>query len=410
MSPEEPPADPSKKTSPLQSSGLSSGQIPEQLGQGSGQSSGQNWGQAIGQGSLQSPMQSSLHSSGESSVQVPRQNPHVPPMILQWVGYGPQGYEEMTLGTVAEIVENIRKHQYPVNWINVEACTDLHVLEQFRLAFNLHELAVEDCATQHQRAKVDDYENHLFIVTRMPMMQRSGETEQLGIFLGANYVISFQDDIVGDCLDSVRDRIRRGFGRIRQRGPDYLVYGIIDAVVDAYFPVLEDLGERINTLEDEIIDSIRKDTSAEIHRLKREVLSMRRAVWPLRDAINTLCRDSHPFLSDETRVYLRDCYDHLARIIDLVEMYRELVIDMMDIHLSMVNNRMNEIIKVLTVITTIFIPPTFIAGVYGMNFDTKVSPFNMPELEWYWGYFFALSLMAVTSLAILALLRSRKWL
>jgi magnesium transporter len=327
--------------------------------------------------------------------------------LIEWTGYGPDGYEELTLNSVAAAKEKLAK--YPVNWINVEACKDPLIFDQFRVAFNLHELAVEDCTTVHQRSKVEDYRSHLFIVTRMPLHMDSGETEQLGMFLGDRFVLCFQDEEGGDCLDTVRERIRKGYGDIRNHGSDYLCYAIIDAVVDAYFPVLNKLSERIDSLEDVILESDRKDISAEIHKMKREVLSLRRAVWPLRDAINTLVRDSHPFLSDTTRIYLRDCYDHIARIIDLVEMYRELTIDMMDIHLSMVNNRMNEIIKVLTVITTIFIPPTFIAGVYGMNFNPEVSKFNMPELNWFFGYFFALALMIFTSIAILALLRSKKW-
>ena len=327
--------------------------------------------------------------------------------LISWVGYGPDGYEEQALHSVAEVKEKLAK--FPVNWINVEACTDPQIFDQFRIAFNLHELAVEDCTTVHQRSKVEDYRSHLFIVTRMPLNVESGETEQLGMFLGQGFVLCFQDEEGGDCLDTVRDRIRRGYGNIRTYGSDYLCYAIIDAVVDAYFPVLNNLSERIDNLEDVILESDRKDISAEIHKMKREVLTLRRAVWPLRDAINTLVRDSHPFLSDTTRIYLRDCYDHIARIIDLVEMYRELTIDMMDIHLSMVNNRMNEIIKVLTVITTIFIPPTFIAGVYGMNFNPEVSRFNMPELNWFYGYFFALALMIFTVIAILAFLRVKKW-
>lgn len=327
--------------------------------------------------------------------------------LIAWVGYGPDGYEELSLNTVAEAKEKLAR--YPVNWINVEACKDPQIFDQFRIAFNLHELAVEDCTTVHQRSKVEDYKTHLFIVTRMPLNVETGHTEQLGMFLGERFVLCFQDEEGGDCLDTVRDRIRRGYGAIRTQGSDYLCYAIIDAVVDAYFPVLNNLSERIDGLEDAILESDRKDISAEIHKLKREVLTLRRAVWPLRDAINTLVRDSHPFLSDTTRIYLRDCYDHIARIIDLVEMYRELTIDMMDIHLSMVNNRMNEIIKVLTVVTTIFIPPTFIAGVYGMNFNSEVSPFNMPELNWYYGYLGALALMVFTSIAILAFLKGKKW-
>ncbi|MBX9687939.1 MAG: magnesium/cobalt transporter CorA, partial [Candidatus Obscuribacterales bacterium] len=271
--------------------------------------------------------------------------------------------------------------------------------------------ALEDASKFHQRSKVDDYKHHLFIVLRVPTGQPdSFDTEQLALFLGKDYLISFQEKEGGDCLDLVRERIRKAQHVIRNLGTDYLAYAIIDAGIDAYFPMLERLGERIESLDEMIITEANADTPHRIHELKLQVLALRRSVWPMRDTINTLCRDISPYLSEGIRIYMRDCYDHLSRIIDLIEMYRELSTDFLNIYLSSVNNRMNEIIKVLTIITSLFIPPTFIAGVYGMNFNPAKSPFNMPELEWYYGYPIALLAMLITSLAILYYMKRKGWL
>lgn len=359
---------------------------------------------------------SKFFSLGEASKEVDDLLDLVAPkkdvsLKIQYMGYGPDSFEESKVESILTLSKKLVSH--PVNWINVDS-TEIQSCQQLADLFGIHELALEDAMKFHQRSKVDTYKDHLFIVLRIPTdFNESCDTEQVALFLGKNYVISFQEKEGGDCLEVVRERIRKGHATVRQRAADHLAYLIIDAGVDAYFPMMERMGDRIETLEDAIVTPEQEmpanQATARIHELKLEVLAVRRSVWPMRDTINLLCRDSNPFINDGTRVYLRDCYDHLSRIIDLVEMYRELATDLLNIYLSAVNNRMNEIIKVLTIITSLFIPPTFIAGIYGMNFNPEKSPFNMPELNWYFGYPLSLLLMVITSGAILVFLRKKGW-
>ncbi len=335
-------------------------------------------------------------------------DPEAARSVIQLMAYGPDGFIEQELSGPAEAKTALGK--WPNLWINVDGLANTEVVSQFGSMFGLHELALEDVLSVQQRSKVEQYGDQLFIVTRMASLENGHpETEQLSLFLGKDFVLTFQERPGGDCLNPVRDRIRRGWGQIRQTGADYLVYALIDAVVDGYFPVLEDLGDRLDNLEDEILDRAGKRTPASVHDIKRGILIVRRAIWPLRDAINVLCRDANPLIGEQARIYMRDCYDHALRLMDLVETYREIGSDLMDLYLTSVSNRMNEVMKVLTIITTLFIPPTFIAGVYGMNFNPAKSPLNMPELEWYFGYPFALTLMAAVVIALTFYLRSRGW-
>jgi magnesium transporter len=236
------------------------------------------------------------------------------------------------------------------------------------------------------------------------------ESEQLSIFLGRDFVLTFQDSLPGDCLDPVRNRIRHSLGRIRQLGPDHLVYALLDAVVDCHFPVLETYGEQLDSLEDRILEAAGTRSVAQIHAIKRDLLTLRRALWPLRDALHSLLRDEIPLITDDTRVYLRDCYDHALRLIEMIETYRELCADLIDLHLSSVNNRMSEVMKVLTVFTAVFVPLTFIVGVYGMNFETSASPWNMPELLWPFGYPLIWGIMIAVALALLVFFYRKGWL
>lgn len=324
-----------------------------------------------------------------------------PPLKMQFMAYGPNDLEETTINSAILLSKRLANH--PVNWINIESTT-LQAVQPLAELFNLHELALEDALKSHQRSKIDNYPDHLFIVLRVPTGKGSScDTEQLSLFLGKNYLISFQEKTGGDCLESVRDRLRKSLGTIRSMGADHLAYAIIDAGVDAYFPILEHLGEHIEKLEESIVGNTSEHTPAQIHELKLQVLAVRRSVWPMRDTINTLCRDLSPYINEGTRVYFRDCYDHISRIIDLVEMFRELSTDLLNIYLSSVNNRMNEIIKVLTIMTSLFIPPTLIAGIYGMNFK------NIPELNIPCGYQLCLFFMFISSMAMLFYLRHRKW-
>ncbi len=333
-------------------------------------------------------------------------DPEAAPTTIHILAYDPHSYTEKRIETVEEINDYLGK--WPVIWINVDGLGDAEVLQRIGQIFDIHRLALEDVANVHQRSKVEPFDNQIYIVTRGVEMEEKLETEQISLILGRNYVITFQER-AGDCFDPIRERIRNKEGRIRKAGADYLTYVLLDINLDHYFPILEKLGERLEDLEDEVLARPDKTTIARIHAIKRELIALRRSVWPQREAINTLIRDPSPLILDETRIYLRDCYDHAIQIIDLVESYREVGSDLIDIYLSSASNRMNEIMKVLTMISTLFIPLTFIVGVYGMNFNTSKSPWNMPELEWAWGYPACLALMAAITIGMMFYFQRRGW-
>ncbi len=335
-------------------------------------------------------------------------DPEAPRPVMTVLAYGPQEFVEQQVTDPQQIREFLGK--WPVVWINVEGVGDAGLIGQLGELFGLHRLALEDVLHTHQRPKVEQYDDHLFIVARMVQLGERLGTEQLSLFLGKNFVLTLQDGAPGDCLDNIRERIRKKGGRIRDAGLDYLAYALLDAVVDAYFPILEYYGERLEEMEDEIATKPAVDSTARIHAIKRNLLTLRRAVWPQREMLSMLLREETPRISTETRLYLRDCYDHVTQIIDLIETYRELGADLTDIYLSSVSNRTNEIMRVLTVISTIFIPLTFIAGIYGMNFSPEQSPWNMPELNWYWGYPLAMLLMGLVAVAQLAFFHRHGWL
>lgn len=292
-----------------------------------------------------------------------------------------------------------------VTWVDVGGVHKTDILEAFGKHFTLHPLLLEDIANTDQRPKLDDYETYFFVV--MKVLRESGRgdilVEQVSFVLGRNYVLSFQEHGT-DLFQSVRDRLRAGKGRLRQNGSDYLVYALIDAVVDQYFEVLETLGERIESLQERVMADPKPETLKEIHALKRQLLFVRRAVWPLREAINNLSRSECPFLHEPTKIFFRDVYDHVVQIVDTIESLREMVSASLDIYLSSVSYRLNSVMRVLTVITTIFMPLSFIAGVYGMNFE------YMPELKWAWGYPMALGGMGMVAAAMLLGFRLKKWL
>jgi magnesium transporter len=335
-------------------------------------------------------------------------DPSSPRPALRVLAYGPEGFHEAAAESVGQACELLGR--WPVTWLNVDGLGDEAVLREIGQRFELHRLALEDVVNTHQRAKVEQYDKHLFIVLRMALIADHLETEQLSLFLGKGFVLTFQEGHPGDCFDPVRQRIRKGGGRLRSAGSDYLAYALLDGVIDAYFPILEAYGEALEHLEDDLLVRPDEELVARIHEVKRDLLTLRRAIWPLRDAIGALLREENPLVRPETVPYLRDCYDHTVQIVDLVETYRELASGFMDVYLSSVSNRMNEIMKVLTVISTIFIPLTFIAGIYGMNFNPQASPLNMPELNWPWGYPFSLLLMAGVAVALLVFFRRKGWL
>lgn len=294
---------------------------------------------------------------------------------------------------------------WSVVWVNIDGLGDIGLIQQIGEIFRLHRLALEDVVNQHQRSKMEQYGEQHFIVTQMVEWKDGHlESEQLSMFLGENFVLTFQERPGGDCFEQVRERIRKRIGILRDSAVDYLVYTLLDAVVDHYFPLLELYGERLEELEDKIVTRPDQSLIAEIHSVKRELLNLRRLIWPQREMINSLVRDPIPLITAETRIYLRDCYDHSIRIIDLVETYREVSSDLMDLYLSSLSQRMNEIMKVLALISTLFMPLTFIAGVYGMNFK------HMPELELRWGYWICLGAMAAVTVALLIYFRRKGWL
>ena len=293
-----------------------------------------------------------------------------------------------------------------VTWLDIDGVHQTNILESVGRQVNLHPLVIEDIHNTYQRPKVEDYEDYLYIVLKMISWDANSEqiqAEQVSLVLGKNYVLSFKED-PGDIFDSIRTRLREGKGRLRKMGADYLSYALLDQVVDHYFIVLENLGEQIEDLEEGLVTSPDTSTIQNIHHLKRELIFLRKSVWPLREAISSLERGESPLFQPETLVYLRDVYDHTIQVIDTIETFRDMVSGMLDIYLSSVSNRMNEVMKVLTIIATIFIPLTFIAGIYGMNFV------NMPELQWPWGYFVVWGVMIVIFIGMLIFFKRKRWL
>ena len=320
------------------------------------------------------------------------------------IDYDAAGFLEKTVGSVEECFPF--KETSTVTWINVDGVHDASVIEKLGAHFDIHPLVLEDIMTTTQRPKTEDLGNAVFVVLRMIEYdeERAGTTaDQLSLILGPNYVLTFQET-PGDCLDPVRERIRGGKGRIRKLGPDYLAYAVIDAVVDNYFFVLEKLGERIDRLEEQLIAEPRRELLSEIHGLKREMIELRKSVWPLREVVSRFERMESPLIRKSTGVFLRDLYDHAIQVIDTVESFREMLSSMVETYLSSLSNRMNEIMKVLTIISTIFIPITFLVGLYGMNFV------HMPEIKWRWGYAFAWLLIIGSVGGMFAFFRRKKWL
>jgi magnesium transporter len=299
------------------------------------------------------------------------------------------------------------KEKSTVTWINIDGLHELDIIEKIGKHFDVHPLVLEDIVNTGQRPKMEDFDSYIFAVLKMLYYdeEKSEVTaEQLSFIIGSNFVISFQEK-EGDVFNPIRERIRNAKGRIRKMGADYLAYCLVDAVVDNYFIILEKLGEKIESMEEELITNPTPETLQTIHNLKREMIFLRKSVWPLRELISSLERSESPLIQEATGIYLRDVYDHTIQVIDTIETFRDMVSGMLDIYLSSVSNKMNEVMKVLTIIATIFIPLTFVAGIYGMNFEF------MPELRWHWFYpevFWAA--MAGISGIMVFYFRRKKWL
>ena len=297
-------------------------------------------------------------------------------------------------------------------WININGIHNTEIVEKLGAHFHLHALLLEDLVNAGHRPKLEENPDNLFIVLKMLQYDEGNHTivkEQISIVFNKNIVISFQEK-EGDVFGDVRNRLHRTNPRIRFLNSDYLAYALIDAIVDHYFVVLEHIGERVEDLEDRLMDDPRPEHLTTIRNLKREMLSMRRAVWPLREILAALERSETKLIHHETRPYLRDLYEHVIQVIDNVETYRETVSSLQDIYLSSVSNKMNEVMKVLTIIATIFIPLGFLAGVYGMNFDTETSPLNMPELGSPYGYLGFWGMVLLVAMGLVWFFRRKKWL
>ena len=323
---------------------------------------------------------------------------------LNLISYTADRFEERELACVEECLELPVDHG--VSWINVDGLQDTSVIERIGRRFGLHPLIQEDIANTGQRPKLEETGDNLFIVFKMlyhDQVEDETVAEQVSLVVGRNYVISFQEG-TGDAFGKVRERLRQAKGQLRRQGSDALAYALIDAIVDNYFVVLDRFTDAIEDLEENLLEAPSTAMLAVIKSLKRELLYIRRNVVPMRDVVASLRRGDSPLISAETRPFFQDVYDHIIQVTDTVDGSRELVSDLLDIYLSSVSNRLNEVMKVLTIFASIFIPLTFIAGIYGMNFE------NMPELGWPAGYFIVLGVMATVAVVLLFFFRRRNWL
>ena len=332
---------------------------------------------------------------------------HATPSRVNVMAYGAdkvEFLEDVALDAIPGLLK-----RWPVVWVDVTGLGSAPVIEGLGQIFRLHGLALEDVVNLHQRPKVEEYDESTFIVCNMIHIDPVLKTEQVSIFVGERFVVTFQEQ-PGDCFDIIRSRIRNGRGRLRREGPDYLAYALIDAIVDAYFAPVERYGDVIESLELVVVGRPDKAVLSQIHAARRDLFLLRKTIWAQREMVAALSRETYAGFTEATRFYLRDCYDHTVQLLDMTETYRDFATSLFELYLSTISNRMNEIMKVLTVIATIFMPMGVIASIYGMNFDSKASPWNMPELEWYLGYPFALLLMALVAVVMLLMFWRKGWL
>jgi magnesium transporter len=323
---------------------------------------------------------------------------------LTLIRFSEEYFEEKVIQSIDEALP--LPDDKSVTWLNVDGLHDTAVIERLGELIGIHPLVLEDIVSTRQRPKFEDQESYLYIVLRMLSYIDETEeidSEQVSLLVGPRYVVSFQER-VGDVFDPIRERLRQGKGRIRKLGPDFLAYALLDVIVDNYFHILEKVGDRVEEMDDRIITDPDPQTLQDIRALKREMIFLRKAVWPLREVVSALERLESQLIAKTTRQYLRDIYDHTIQVIDTIEALRDMISGILDIYLSSMSNRMNEVMKVLTIIATIFIPLTFIAGIYGMNFDF------MPELHIRWAYPVVWGVMAAVTLVMVHYFRRKKWL
>jgi magnesium transporter len=334
--------------------------------------------------------------------------PGVPPAVIRVISYDADHVEERSIEQVSDL-RSVRDRSAGVSWINIDGLGDPDALSELGKLFDLHLLALEDVVNVHQRPKFEDYGNTDFIVLRMPSLSPQLDLEQVSMFVRDRFVITMQER-PGDCFDSLRDRIRNGKGRIRQRGGAYLAYSVLDAVVETFYPVVESYTDQLEEIESRVLANQTENVVAEVHAVRHDLRVLRRAVGPTREVLSAMARADAGDSDGDTHVFLRDCHDHTVQLMEALDTNRELASSLMDMHLSNVSMRMNEVMKVLTIIATIFMPLGFIAGLYGMNFDGDLSRWNMPELRWRYGYLFALGAMGLTAIGLVLFFRSKGWL
>ncbi|MDA0284952.1 MAG: magnesium/cobalt transporter CorA [Planctomycetota bacterium] len=334
-------------------------------------------------------------------------NAHKPEIRI--LSFGPDELKEEPIPGVSRVESILRRR--PITWVNITGLGDSRTIHELGRIFKLHPLALEDVVNVHQQPKAEFYDGSLFLVTRIPIAGERFETEQISIFVGDHYVLTFQER-PGDCFEPVRERLRESRGRIRSAGPDYLAYSLLDSVVDAWFPIIERYGDTLDDIDREITEQHTLDAVSRLHAIRHELVRARRLFLRQREALGIMRRtdESTQLVKPETRIYLRDCQDHTTQIIDAIDAFREMCSDLREFHFSQVTDRTNETMRVLTVIATIFIPLSFFTGLWGMNFDSSTSPWNMPELEWQLGYPFALGLMASVAGVMLLYFWRKGWL
>jgi magnesium transporter len=330
------------------------------------------------------------------------------PLTIRVIDYSNTEFTETEAKTVDELAAYLKKAT--TTWIHFDGYCPPDILQKIGVLFGLHSLALEDVMNTGQRPKIESYDNKLFVILAHPILDDDGvHSEQLSFFLGDTFVLSFYNGI-NDPFLNVRKRLRDRIGKIRERQADYLLYTLVDTVVDESFPLLESYGEFIEALDDELLGNPTKSTPHKIHGAKRELLLIRRILWPQREIINALIRDEEGLLEDNTKIHFRDCYDHTIQAMEIVEIYREVTSNIQEVYLSTLSHRINEIMRVLTIIATIFIPLTFIVGVYGMNFGSKSnSPWAMPELNWYYGYPLLWLVMLIVAGAMVYYFKRKHW-
>ncbi len=343
--------------------------------------------------------------------------------IVTLIAYGPEAMVEKVV--VSPFDPGAWQKEWPVVWIQVDGLEHAEKMKEIGEVTGVHPLSLEDAVTPGHRPKLEEYDENLFLLlaalahnpTTADGSAGNGsdatgpaiDIRQFSVFLSHRLVVTFQEGPL-ESVDRLKERLRQPTARIRRRGADYLVYALLDSVVDHFFPAIERMGDEITLLEEDILADPTKDWMPRIHRARRELLALARSLWPLREVVSHFLKDDSEILSEDIHPFVRDCHDHVIQAIELVAAFQEAMAALSDLQMSAASHRMNEIMKVLTIIATLFIPLTFIAGIYGMNFDSNRSPFNMPELGWYWGYPFALGLMTLVALILLYYFRRKKWL